>query len=474
MPKHMLAYLPRRSGQEAVRLLLDSIDNDRIRNADLFLLQADLESAFDSLSKPYLLSVLEKLNLPSIFLDRVSRLLNLNVANLFLNGHTVGHINITSSIGQGDPFSVLAFNVGILPLTAALLAQSTNNSFRFSLPKNPKLPMPTLNGHLHDSSVSSYEVPLLNYADDNISFPASLDDVPSLLRVYDDFRGLSNLRININKTILAANRKLTIFELKALLELGFSFDKIKTSITFLGHDINLNRCFEQKVDKSILIEAISDRLTKTCNLLNRFYFSQYAKELIVHTYINSVCTYRLLPFHFTRSELDQPQKIMDAFVMPKAPYTKGNQRYLPSKLGGVGCIQLYSHLKAASHFWLKRLFSNFSLSIGADLARHALETIGLNPKDLLHCSKWELKIISNILIKNYGLEFWGQLILTIPQLAKTLNTDSYCFTANLSDSAYYASKNFDTNTIRNFSRKFSLHYLNNLPSIFDPQWREFI
>ena len=71
MPKHMLAYLPRISGQEAIRLLLDSIDNARIRNADLFLLQADLESAFDSLSKPYLLSVLEKLNLPSIFLDRV-------------------------------------------------------------------------------------------------------------------------------------------------------------------------------------------------------------------------------------------------------------------------------------------------------------------------------------------------------------------------------------------------------------------
>ena len=53
----MLAYLPGRSGQEAVRLILDSIDNARIRQADLFLLQADLESAFDSLSKPYLLSV---------------------------------------------------------------------------------------------------------------------------------------------------------------------------------------------------------------------------------------------------------------------------------------------------------------------------------------------------------------------------------------------------------------------------------
>ena len=182
----------------------------------------------------------------------------------------------------------------------------------------------------------------------------------------------------------------------------------------------------------------------------------------------------MLPFHFHKNKLVKPQKIMDTFVLPKAPYTKGNQRYLPSKLGGVGCIHLYSHLKAASQFWLKKLFSNFTHSFGADLARHAITTIGLTSKDLLYCSIWELKIISNILIKNYGLEFWGQLIFSIPQMAKTLNTDSYCFIVNLSDSVHYASKRFDTNTIRNLSRTFLPHYLNNLPSIFDPQWRELI
>ena len=125
---------------------------------------------------------------------------------------------------------------------------------------------------------------------------------------------------------------------------------------------------------------------------------------------------------------------MDNYVLPKAPYTKGNQRYLPSKLGGLGSIHLHSHLKAASQFWLKKLFSNSTHSICADLIKHALTAIGLNPKDLLYCSNWELKIISNILNKNYGFEFWSQLIMCIPQLAKTLNSDSYCLTANLSDS----------------------------------------
>ena len=64
--------------------------------------------------------------------------------------------------------------------------------------------------------------------------------------------------------------------------------------------------------------------------------------------------------------------------------------------------------------------------------------------------------------------------MCIPQLAKTLNSDSYCFTENMSDSTHYANKNFETNIIRNFSRKLSIHYLKNFPSILDPQWRDFI
>ena len=111
----------------------------------------------------------------------MTRLLNSNVANLFINGHTVGHSNITSSIDQGDPFSVLAFNVGILPLTLALLSTSKNKSFKIKKKNNPKYPMPSFDKD------ASYEVPLLNYADDNNPLPESLDYSPSLLKAYTDF-----------------------------------------------------------------------------------------------------------------------------------------------------------------------------------------------------------------------------------------------------------------------------------------------
>ena len=117
---------------------------------------------------------------------------------------------------------------------------------------------------------SSYEVPLLNYADDNVSLPESLDHI---LKVYKDFEPLSNLKINISKTIMAANRLLTLSEIKLLIAMGFHFDKITTEITFLGHLINLNRCFDIKVNKSLLIDNISDKLNRTCTFMRKFHFS---------------------------------------------------------------------------------------------------------------------------------------------------------------------------------------------------------
>ena len=109
--------------------------------------------------------------------------------------------------------------------------------------------------------------------------------------------------------------------------------------------------------------------------------------------MNSVCSCRMLPFTFNKTQLIKPQKIMDLFVIGSSSYTKGNQRYLPSKLGGGGCIHLYSHAKASSQFWLKKLFSELSTSISTDIVFFALSLIGLKPKDLLYACNGSLKLL---------------------------------------------------------------------------------
>ena len=171
--------------------------------------------------------------------------------------------------------------------------------------------------------------------------------------------------------------------------------------------------------------------------------------------MNSVCSCRMLPFTFNKTQLIKPQKIMDLFVIGSSSYTKGNQRYLPSKLGGGGCIHLYSHAKASSQFWLKKLFSELSTSISSDIVYFVLSLIGLKPKDLLYACKWELKIITNIL-KNFGLNFWSEIILNISLFSQVTNSAiklDNSFTANLSDIPHNINRNFDCKIVRNFSKK---------------------
>ena len=44
--------------------------------------------------------------------------------------------------------------------------------------------------------------------------------IPCLLGVYKDFEHLSSLKMNVSKTILVANRQLTITEREAAISLG--------------------------------------------------------------------------------------------------------------------------------------------------------------------------------------------------------------------------------------------------------------
>ena len=47
IPREMLAYLPNRSGPEGVRLLIDVTENVLHGQTRLFILQSDLETAYD-------------------------------------------------------------------------------------------------------------------------------------------------------------------------------------------------------------------------------------------------------------------------------------------------------------------------------------------------------------------------------------------------------------------------------------------
>ena len=369
-------------------------------------------------------------------------------------------------MGQGDPFSVLGFNIGILPLVLAITKSTIPVAFPVEFKKR------NINKQSNLNLNQSYKSPFVNFADDNLSFLNSIQSIPSCLRVYKDFEHFSNLQINLSKTILATNRQLTIAERRLAIEFGFKNKNIANEITFLGHKININRCFDPNEDKSEIIKEVTQKVSNVCDRMNKFYFSDHGRELIMSTYVNSVCTYKMLPYTFNKKSLKDLQTIMDSFIIKSASYTKANQRYLKSKDGGIGCINLFYHAKASSQFWIKKLVN--SNSISNKFIHSALSTLNLEPKDLIFAARWELKIISNFLKYNLGLEFWAEIILRIDEFRQNIN-----FTANQNEHENDMLTNIsDSKQINRivsyFKNNYSITYLRGIPSILDPTWRPII
>ena len=98
----------------------------------------------------------------------------------------------------------------------------------------------------------------------------------------------------------------------------------------------------------------------------------------------------MLPFLFNKSILYEPQKIIDFFVIKNSSDTKGKQRYLASKIGGMGCISLYYHAKAACKFWIKKLLNTNSIDNRG--INYSLSILVLQQQDLVYALHWELKI----------------------------------------------------------------------------------
>merc|ERR1712081_45793 len=114
-------------------------------------------------------------------------------------------------------------------------------------------------------------------------------------------------------------------------------------------------------------------------------------------YLSSLINFYGSQHFFMASQLKNTQKKINSFVISKS-YTKGFQKYLPSKLGGVGCPHIESLIKASKIFFIRKLFSPFE------------SILTVIPKILMKWkipwnifiigSKWKMDILSKLFENN--------------------------------------------------------------------------
>ena len=138
----------------------------------------DFFKAFDSVSRNFLLDMLQAYNFGPYITNFIKLMHNNSTASLIINNHIGPTFSVDKGVRQGDPIAGLLFVLAIEFLA---------NLIRSKLP---------------GITIHQFRNFLSLYADDIIVYLRSKQDLPELITLLTDFHKCSGLRTNLNKSFL--------------------------------------------------------------------------------------------------------------------------------------------------------------------------------------------------------------------------------------------------------------------------------
>jgi hypothetical protein len=205
------------------------------KNKPALFVKLDISKAFDSISWPYLLEVLQALGFSQKWRDWISSLLRTSSSRVPINGKPGNKINHGRRLRQGDPLSPMLFILAIDPLQRLIDLAAKKGFLHPVLPKTA-----TLRCSL--------------YADDAAIFAApnttELDDLQKIIHVFGE------CSVNMVKTEIFPIR----VELAVVTPLLWNFPGKINSFPgkYLGLPLHIRKL--RKVDLQPLIDKIGARL----------------------------------------------------------------------------------------------------------------------------------------------------------------------------------------------------------------------
>lgn len=151
-------------------------------------IKVDIAKAFDTLSWGFLLSCLEGLNLPPLFISWIRACICTTNFTVSYNGEVNGYFKGTRGLRQGDPLSPYLFVIALNNLSFMLKQAAQERKFNYHL------------------NCASTKMTHLCFADDLLIFiDGTLDSVQAVLQVLKDFEKRSGLAVSVHKTSFFAS-----------------------------------------------------------------------------------------------------------------------------------------------------------------------------------------------------------------------------------------------------------------------------
>ena len=475
MPPNQNAYLANRGTALSIAITNDILAKAKIDQKDIFLVNTDLSAAFDTVSRELIFKILEKMNFPTRFIDWIKTLITGNWISLQINGSEARRLNHLRGLGQGDPLSALLFIISIIPIIEAIRTSDQIRGYNLNIKQT---------NTEHEENNESTVVKGTYFSDDGINIASNTSEVKAILQVYQDYSDCSGLETNLAKTKVIHNHNIDEENLRRLTDIGINGQNISENYEFLGYEQCANRHKPNFLSTEPLIQKITNKMKKSMMKWDLSKHSIYGRETIVNTMVGSVFNYYLMAALPTPSkELNELQKITDKAFMAKALYTKGRQRYLPTKWGGLGIPHIESKTITYTTYWIKQLINDTKIMKHLKppallVPRQMMSNWSINIYDVLGASPNDLKILIHWLKDRTGSKLWMSVLQNIIEIRKVFDprSDIDQNSPTLWALQNQKKKNSQLTTMKKKALKSQaelLQYIrkNNIPSIFCSRWR---
>ncbi|CAI5464499.1 unnamed protein product [Closterium sp. Yama58-4] len=169
-------FLPGRRLSDTVGLVADVIEAAKSKDHDWYLLLVDFRKAFDSVSRTFQFTVLDRMGFPSRLVDWVRGLHKDTRTSLLINGWMGEAVDVVSGVRQGCPLAPYLFLCAVEPLAQQAAAR------KLGLEKGER------------------RLAYLGYADDTTLILQGEEQIAEAERLLADFEAESGLATNIGKS----------------------------------------------------------------------------------------------------------------------------------------------------------------------------------------------------------------------------------------------------------------------------------
>ena len=323
------AYIRGRFIGENVHLISDMLDYTDAAQLEGYIFAADMEKAFDSVDHSFIIVVLKAYGFGPNFVQWVKTLLYDQKRCVMNNGHSTGYFNLERGTRQGDPISAFLF-----PLTIEVL-----------------FIMVRCNVSIRGLSIFYNEIRLTACADDTTIFIKDLNSFYHLIRVFDQFRNFSSLKLNMEKSVLCG-----MGVLKGV-QVAFCGCKVvdltRECIKILGIYFSYNSSLAGDKNFMDSVANIEQLLAiwsqRSLTIAGRIQvFNSLAVSKILY-----VADMNLVPIRV----IEQIQKIQKKFIWngkkPKIKHTTLINEYQD---GGLKDVDIEAKIRSLQLGWVRRLF----------------------------------------------------------------------------------------------------------------------